>query len=142
MHPLVVLLHCTMEQKVITYDFKTDTIMDKSYLAVEDGSRTNLQDLKWRPFETEQGDEHEDEQDSPGQLKVLLRLVLAEARDPGEEGSGFGAGFGEDEEESSDEGEIPEEELHVPENAVGHSLEKKHHQTSEGSFLDVCLHQV
>ena len=89
--------------------------------------RTNLDDLKRRPLEAEQGHEHEDEQDPSGELEVFLRLVLAQARDSGEESSGFSARFGEDEQESSDECEIPEEELHVPENAVGHSLKQKGH---------------
>ena len=85
--------------------------------------KPDLKNLERRPFETEECDEHEHQEDATGQLKVLFRLVLAEAGNSGEKWFTVGSGFGQDEKQGSDQSQVPEKELHVPEDAVGDGLE-------------------
>ena len=59
------------------------------------------------------------------ELQVLLGLVLAEGRDSGEEGAALDAGLGEDEQEGATEGQVSEQELEVPQDAVGDRLHIK-----------------
>ncbi len=81
-----------------------------------------LERLERRRVEPQQGDEHEDEQDPAGQLHVLLRLVLSQAGDARKEGLSLAAGLGQDQQERPDEGQVAEEKLDVPQDAVGHRL--------------------
>ena len=59
------------------------------------------------------------------ELQVLLGLVLAEGRHSGEEGAALDARLGEDEQEGAAEGQVSEQELEVPQDAVGDRLHIK-----------------
>ncbi len=92
-----------------------------------------LQGLKMRvrwPFE--QINEHEHEQNSAGELEAIFRLVLAQARHSG----GQGSGFGQDEKECSDEAQVSEEEMRGPKEAVGDSLKKDNEAEDAASDVD------
>ena len=58
------------------------------------------------------------------ELQVLLRLVLAEGRHSGEQGASLDAGLCQDEQEGAAEGQVPEQELQVPKDAVRDRLQK------------------
>jgi hypothetical protein len=83
-----------------------------------------LQNLERRPLESEKCDEHEDEKNATGQLKVFLGFVLAQTRNTGKKGSAVDAGLGQDQKKSANQGQVPEEELHVPQDAVSHGLKR------------------
>ena len=55
-------------------------------------------------------------------LQIHLGLVLSQAGNSSEQRLALHATLGEDEEEGSDEGEVTEQELEVPENAVRYCL--------------------
>ena len=59
------------------------------------------------------------------ELQVLLGLVLAEGRHSGEEGAALDAGLGEDQQKGAAEGQVSEQELEVPQDAVGDRLRIK-----------------
>jgi hypothetical protein len=96
--------------------------------------KANLENLERRPFESEKRDEHENQENTTGQLKVLFRLVLAEAGNSGEKWFTIGSGFGQDEKQSTDQCQVPEEELHVPKDAVGDGL-KIHKKIINKNFI-------
>ena len=73
----------------------------------------------------DESDEHKDEQDPSGELKVFLGLVLAEGRHSGEEGAALDARLGEDQQEGAAESQVSEQELEVPQDAVGDRLRIK-----------------
>ena len=74
------------------------------------------------------------------ELQVLLGLVLAEGRHSGEEGAALDAGLGQDEQEGAAEGQVSEQELEVPQDAVGDRLHTKHLQGSiRLSFFQLFL---
>lgn len=70
----------------------------------------------------EEGGEHEDEQDSSGELQVALGFVVTQSGDTGKQGFAFLTALGQDEEQGPDERQVAEEELKVPQDAVGYGL--------------------
>lgn len=81
--------------------------------------------LHERELDPQEGGEHEHEEDPPGELQVALGLVVPEGGDAGEERLSLLAALGQHEEEGPDEGQVAEEELKVPQNAVGYGLLKE-----------------
>ena len=86
--------------------------------------------LHGRRVEPKEGDEHEYDEDPSGQLEVLLGLVLAQRGDAGEERATFDARLGQDEEEGADQGQVAEQKLQVPQDAVRDGLEKRRNITN------------
>ena len=72
-----------------------------------------------------------------GYLEIHLGLILSQAGHASEQRLALNTALSEDEEEGSDEGEVTEQELEVPEDAVGYSLEN--HYEEENSTSDVHL---
>ena len=70
--------------------------------------------LHQRGVEPQKRDEHKDQENPAGELEVFFGLILSEGWDSGEQWSGLGLGFGEDEQQSAAEGQVAEQELHVP----------------------------
>ena len=59
------------------------------------------------------------------ELQVLLWLVLTKGRYPGEQRAALDAGFGQDEQEGATQGQVSEQELQVPKDAVRDRLHEK-----------------
>lgn len=95
-----------------------------------------LQDLQEAELETDQRDEHESQQNAAGELHNVLRLVLAQRWYASEQTASFDAWLGQNEEQSSDESEIAQQELYVPENGVGNGLENDDEEESAASDLN------
>ena len=70
-------------------------------------------------------------------LEIHLGLVLSQTGHSGEQRLALHSALSEDEEEGSDEGEVAEQELEVPEDAVGNCLEN--HDEEEDPAGDVHL---
>ena len=70
-------------------------------------------------------------------LEIHLGLVLSQTGHSGEQGLALHSALSEDEQKGSDEGEVAEEELEVPEDAVGNCLEN--HDEEEDPAGDVHL---
>ena len=118
----------------------------------EEGADQVLDDLHGGHLEAEEGEEHEDKKDPARQLQIHFRLVLPQAgylanedikkykykesAHPSKERFPLNSGLGENEEESSDEGEVAEEKLEIPQDAVGDSLHMLHYRASEAA---VCF---
>jgi len=103
----------------------------------QQGADEVLDDLHGGHLESEEGQKHEDQEDPAGQLEIHLGLVLSQAGHASEQRLALHTALSEDEEEGSDEGEVTEQELEVPEDAVGYSLEN--HYEEENSTSDVHL---
>ena len=97
-----------------------------------------LEDLKWWPFKSEKCDKHEDQENTSGQLQIFLRLVLSQTWNSWEKGSTFNPWFCQNQKQGSDQGQVPEEELHVPEDAVGDGLKGNQHHKVNKSYR--CVH--
>lgn len=91
-----------------------------------------LDDLQHGQLEAQQRDEHESEQYSAGKLQEVLRLVLAEGRDAGEQAATLNARLGQHEQESADQREVAKQKVKIPENGVGDCLRKRNGKTASG----------
>merc|ERR1719402_1686540 len=69
---------------------------------------------------------HEHEENPTGKLQIHFWFVLSQARDSSEQGLPLNPGLSKNKQKSSNQCEVPEQELKVPENTVGNGLEDNH----------------
>ena len=86
-------------------------------------------------LESEESQEHEDQQNSPGQLQIHLGLVLPKTRDSCKQRLSFNSRLGQDQQQGSDKSEVSEEELKIPQDTVCDGLEN--HDEEEDSTSNI-----
>lgn len=93
--------------------------------------------MQERHFESDECDEHKSYEHSAGQLQQTFGFVLAQGRHSGEEGTTFTARLGEHKQKCSDECEVAEEEVHVPDDVVGERLQHDNEEEHAARDLDL-----
>lgn len=95
-----------------------------------------LQNLQEAKLEADQRDEHERQQHTAGQLHHVLGLVLAERRHAGKQAAPLDARLREHEQQGTDQREIAQQELQVPQNGVGDGLQDNDEEEGAARDLD------
>lgn len=84
-----------------------------------------LYDLEEAQLETDQCDEHERQQDTSGELHEVLGFVLAHAWNASKKWTSFTSWLGENQKKCSDEGQVSEQELNIPEDWISDGLKER-----------------